>query len=391
MAKFICTKCTKVFSDGNEGAKCPQCGAGYPEVYEIKNSDELLRKEVDKIMEEREKLGISNLIGGLECVIINTERRNQKKAAQELVSTTGLEYEGTVESENYHTCILRQPGNADFLIRARRHDCNPFREINKAVKTAFYPNTRLETLVFKAKDLEKFVEIQQERGVKFMTEDVIHYNDYNFIQTMPSQYTGNSIGFIEWLKEDREYFNEGTRRLEWDIRKPDRPHLKNIGKLDHCATRVKCEDRDAAICEFLSLTNYHFDFAIYVDYLNSITNVARLSDNEYAMVFTAGISPYESDEKTGPTEKFVHNYGHRVHHMAFLTENIEDTYENLKKDGMGFLVELVGSEDEGLKQTFSQPSEYTLLVNEYIKRYGDFDGFFTKSNVTLLTAATDNQ
>jgi hypothetical protein len=58
---------------------------------------------------------------------------------------------------------------------------------------------------------------------------------------------------------------------------------------------------------------------------------------------------------------------------------------------MQFLVELVGSEEEGLKQTFSQPSEYTLLVNEYIKRYGDFDGFFTKSNVTLLTAATDKQ
>jgi hypothetical protein len=109
------------------------------------------------------------------------------------------------------------------------------------------------------------------------------------------------------------------------------------------------------------------------------------------MVFTAGITPYQSDDSTGPTEKFIHNYGQRVHHLSFLTENIEETYESLKKDGMQFLVELVGSEEEGLKQTFSQPSEYTLLVNEYIKRYGDFDGFFTKSNVTLLTAATDKQ
>jgi hypothetical protein len=63
----------------------------------------------------------------------------------------------------------------------------------------------------------------------------------------------------------------------------------------------------------------------------------------------------------------------------------------LKEDGMDFLIELVGSLDEGLKQTFSVQSENTLLINEYIHRYGDFDGFFTKSNVTLLTGATEKQ
>jgi hypothetical protein len=63
----------------------------------------------------------------------------------------------------------------------------------------------------------------------------------------------------------------------------------------------------------------------------------------------------------------------------------------LKEDSMDFLIELVGSPDEGLKQTFSVQSENTLLINEYIHRYGDFDGFFTKSNVTLLTGATGKQ
>ena len=58
---------------------------------------------------------------------------------------------------------------------------------------------------------------------------------------------------------------------------------------------------------------------------------------------------------------------------------------------MDFLIGLVGNEQEGLKQTFSVPSENTLLVNEYIHRYGDFDGFFTASNVTLLTGATNKQ
>jgi hypothetical protein len=109
------------------------------------------------------------------------------------------------------------------------------------------------------------------------------------------------------------------------------------------------------------------------------------------MVFTSGISPYISDEESGPTEKFIHNYGTRVHHLAFNTTEIENAFTALKENDMGFLIDLVGSPDEGLKQTFSEASKNTLLVNEYIHRYGDFDGFFTKSNVTLLTAATDLQ
>jgi hypothetical protein len=124
---------------------------------------------------------------------------------------------------------------------------------------------------------------------------------------------------------------------------------------------------------------------------NSITNVARLSQNEYAQVFTTGISPFTTMEESGPTEKYVQNYGPRVHHIAFHTERIEDTFEGLKQDGMGFLLDLVGSPDEGLKQTFTKGMKSTLLVNEYIHRYGDFDGFFTKSNVTDLTKATGAQ
>ena len=109
------------------------------------------------------------------------------------------------------------------------------------------------------------------------------------------------------------------------------------------------------------------------------------------MVFTSGINPYVDDETSGPTERFVHDYGTRIHHIAFRTENVEPTFDALKETGMEFLLDLVGSGKEGLKQTFSVPSANTLLVNEYIHRYGDFEGFFTKGNVTLLTAATDIQ
>jgi hypothetical protein len=109
------------------------------------------------------------------------------------------------------------------------------------------------------------------------------------------------------------------------------------------------------------------------------------------MVFTSGITRFTNDTDSGPTEKFIQNYGTRVHHMAFQTKNIEATVETLKKDGMAFLLDLVGSETEGLRQIFSEPSQNTLIVNEYIQRYGDFDGFFTRNNVERLTQATEKQ
>ena len=77
--------------------------------------------------------------------------------------------------------------------------------------------------------------------------------------------------------------------------------------------------------------------------------------------------------------------------MAFSARGIEDVVSGLSGQGWQFLCELVGSREEGLKQIFSAMSPRTLLVNEYIERYDGFDGFFTKSNVTHLTKATEKQ
>ena len=125
--------------------------------------------------------------------------------------------------------------------------------------------------------------------------------------------------------------------------------------------------------------------------LNSITSVARLSASDFAMVFTSGIAPFADLETSGPTERFTHSYGPRPHHLAWDTEAIDEVFAGLVDDGQEFLLDLVGSPDEGLKQTFSTMSPHTLLVNEYIHRFGKFDGFFTKSNVILLTEATGTQ
>lgn len=363
---------------------------------DLKEGDANLRREAAHIVENRARLGLEGLVSGLQAVIINTEQQVQRATAEELLRYTGLQYHSAFQDSDSRTCVLKVPGapefrSADLLIRSRLRGSNPFMDINASPKSRHLPNTRLETFVFETKDIERYVSVQKSAGVEFLTDDILDCDNYCFIQTEPSRFTGNSFGFIQWKSQRGNYASRESEMLNWDLKKPDSPHLKNIRWLDHAATRVKAQERDHAILEFMMLTNYKFDFAIYVESYNSITNVARLSSSDFAMVFTSGISPYVSDEVSGPTEKFIHNYGTRVHHIAFQTEQIEDTYQALLNDGQRFLLPLVGSPEEGLKQTFTEPSHNTLLVTEYIHRYGDFDGFFTKSNVTLLTAATGKQ
>ena len=389
MTKVICSACNQVYGNSKSG-RCPNCGSSAPQI-DFKNSDEYLQEKILEVKDRRRNLGLEGLVKELNCIIINTEPNRHQDAVNEFLRYTGFAFYDAFENPRNRTCVLKRRNSADILITSRMGENNPFFQFNMYPKTQHLPNTRLETYVFEIADIEKYILIQKSAGIEFLTDEIIETDNFLFIQTKPSRYTSNSVGFIQWNGEQGNYFTDDSRELPWKLNKPERNYLKNVGKLDHTATRVRARDRDAAIIEFMSLTNYNFDFAIYVKLFNSITSVARLTKEDFAMVFTSGISPYVSNEQSGPTEKFINNYGTRVHHMAFKTDKIEDTYAAIKDDGMDFLIDLVGSREEGLKQTFTVASPHTLLVNEYIHRYDDFDGFFTKSNVTLLTAATDKQ
>ncbi|WP_243310324.1 hypothetical protein [Fundidesulfovibrio agrisoli] len=357
----------------------------------LKNDDNVLLATSEAIIQERRKLGLEGLVGGLEAVVISTEQDHFQPAVLQLLSTTGHQLKYAFSDGDRDVAVLALEGSADLIVQTRTGADNPFREANRGAKTAAMPNTRLETFVFKCRDVREYTRIQRERGVFFLKDHVFDNSRYRYAQTMPSRFTGNAIGLVEWKTRESDYLTDDCRPLALPVTKPAKAYLANIGELDHVATRVRAEERDAAILEFMQLTGYNFTFSVYVEPLNSITNVARLTPEDYAQVFTSGIEPFQSVETSGPTELFIHNYGPRSHHMAFNTANIESTVEALRADGLGFLSELVGSREEGLKQIFSKMSPHTLLVNEYIQRYDGFDGFFTKSNVTLLTESTRNQ
>lgn len=357
----------------------------------FKNNDAVLLQRTQEAQASRAKAGLDGLVGGLEAVIINVEADALRPAVDELLRRTGLRFREAFENDEAVTCQLGQDGAVDFLVRVRKRGGEVFEVLNRHPKTAHLPHTRLETFVFKCRDLDAFHRIQTQRGVRFLTPEIVRSDRHDFIQTLPSPYTGNSLGFVQWKDEESAWKTRDCAPLSLAFEKPALPWLDKIFELDHTATRVRAEDRDDAIVEFIGLTGYRFAFAVYVEGLNSITNVARLSMDDYAQVFTSGIAPFTSLEESGPTEKFIHNYGQRVHHLAFRCEDIEDVYASLGRDGLEFMVELVGGREEGLHQTFTWPSPHTFLVNEYIQRYDGFDGFFTKSNVTLLTKSTEKQ
>ena len=343
-------------------------------------------------LDRRRDAGLEGLVGGLDAVIINVEQDRLLPATSELLRYTGHTCEEAFSDPAVSTFILSCAGSASLILRSRNRGYNPFERFNTAPVAATLPNTRLETLVFTTPDIWEYAALQKERGVAFVTDTPVKLRHGLFIQTQPSQFTGNSLGFVEWHGDDhRSYLPASGITKEHLLPKPSFGYQTGISFIDHAATRVRAQERNAAILEFLSLTNYHYDFAVYVKSLNSITSVARRTKDDFAMVFTSGITPGTRAEPSGPTEKFIHNYGTRVHHVAFSTTDIQRTVGALKDDGLAFLLDLVGSEEEGLRQIFSVPSPHTMLVTEYIQRYGGFDGFFTRSNVELLTKATEKQ
>ena len=369
---------------------CPACGQPGAARVDRTNSDKKLLQDIPRLLRERQEAGLEGLVGGLAFIVINTEPEHHQGAVLELLSRTGLQVADAFEDDDRRTVVLSLEGSADILLTSRKAP-SPFASLSKQPKASALPSTRVETFAFTCDDVETYCRIQRQRGIEFLGQGPVDAPGFRFAQTAPSPFTGLSTGVYEQATSKRCYRTASTRDLDWCLEKPQLPFLSHVGRLDHTASRVRAEHRDAAILEFISLTNYQFEFAIYVKSLNSITNVARLSENDFAMVFTSGIAPFVDMASSGPTERFTFNYGPRTHHLAWDTSRIDDVFAGLVDVGQEFLLDLVGSPDEGLKQTFSAMSHHTMLVNECIHRFGDFDGFFTKSNVTLLTEATKAQ
>ncbi|MFX0115120.1 MAG: VOC family protein [Candidatus Hodarchaeota archaeon] len=157
-----------------------------------------------------------------------------------------------------------------------------------------------------------------------------------------------------------------------------------IIKLDHIAYRVHKGEREKAMGEFIRLLPYQEYKSFVVKSMNAITSCIKLYDTFPVIVVSEGLT------EDSIVEKYCQKYGSRIHHLAYEVTNIDKVVEQQKSAAIAFTTdEIIGSEEEGIKQIFTLPTKTANHIIEYIQRFGDFDGFFTPSNIADLMKSTE--
>lgn len=371
-----------------------------------------------RLLEQRDRVGLTRAIRQIDTLMITVEPGNSLAYTRELCLMTPYHYLVTLESETHDTHILRIDMQApDILVREVK-DPNTrgiFRSLNEVYPIgAHKPNSRYMGEVFRVDNLHEVVELQKTRDVRFFNQDQIRRLELpgNMAIVKPSPYTHNIVAYWERPESDIRVYALGWSVIRADIDAACRQAKETQASLgidtlllpiDHLATRVYSQNREAAILEYLTLTSYYYWGSYDIVDQNSSTNVTKSVHygNELespAKVFTAANHPYFVNHLLGlpsPTEQFVRNFGPRLHHLAVAVTdgevegqaNIDYVVRRLRDCGQDFLLDVIGSRAEGLKQIFSSASEYSSLIVEYVQRFGDFQGFFTKDNVAHLTHA----
>lgn len=376
-----------------------------------------------RLLEERDRSGLTDMIGGIEALMISVEPGNAIAYIAELALMTPYHYLVTLDSPGHLTHILRIDMNSpDILLREVK---NPdhydiFRSLNDLHPVGSQrPHSRYLGEILWVSDRQQVLELQQAREFRFFSPEVMANLDLpaNVSISKPSPYTQNVLGYMERAPGVvRVYHPLGNCSIlpqAQDAYETAKGLQKQLGiadlilPVDHLATRVYSQNREAALLEYLALSSYYYWGSYDIADQNSSTNVCKSvrsvpESASPAKVFTANNLPYcvnHLDGLPSPTENFVRNYGARLHHIALSVrdgetegkENIDFVVDAIASQGKGFLLEVIGSRADGLKQIFSAASPFSALIVEYVQRFGDFQGFFTRDNVAKLTAAAGTE
>jgi hypothetical protein len=376
-----------------------------------------------KIYQRRKSSGIEDLVGNMRAFVTQVEPGTSVDTMVELYLMTPYRYAASYTSEThkffvlhsqaaYPTLILMEPLSASFEEYVSR--INQMYPMSRGS-----PHTRYVGEIYDCDDIDQTRTVLEEQSVRFEYAGEVEnpfYASDGFLFSMPSDFTGNRIGYTAFDPNDPDSLSLGAR---FELDEADRKKLAVAAEsgessgiaplllgVDHMATRILAPDREDAILEFLTQVPYYFWGAYNISAMNSSTNVNRqptITDDKQspAKVFTANNTPSFVNSFAGlpmPTETFVRNYGRRMHHVAIEVKdgdhmagvkNVDFVVNAMKEQGVPFLAKVVGecTDQPNLKQIFSKHSKNTLLITEYIERCHGFDGFFTKDNVAELTAA----
>jgi hypothetical protein len=383
-----------------------------------KKNSPFFEEFLQRLLEERDRAGLTDMIRQIEAIMLTVDPGHSAPYIGELTLMTPYHYLVTLESESHWTHILRIDMNSPDIILREVKDGRIrgiFRSLNEVYPIgAIKPNSRYMGEILRVTNLHSVVELQKAREFRFFSQDEIRRLELpgNLAVGKPSPYTHNIVAYMERPEHDIRVYSLGISEIRPEIQevyqaaKRRQEELGIAGlilPIDHLATRVYSQNREVAILEWLSMSSYYYWGSYDIKDQNSSTNVTKSTHypreaRSPAKVFTANNTPYfvnHLERIPSPTETFVRNYGPRLHHIALGVEdgdhggqeNIEFVVEKIRDEGRNFLLDVIGSKQEGLKQIFSSASEHSSLIIEYVQRYGDFDGFFAKHNVARLTHA----
>ena len=393
----------------------------YPRFGDKQNSA-FFEAYLQRVLDERDRSGLSEMIGGIEALMITVEPGNSIEYITELSLMTPYHYLVTLDSPKHLTHVLRIDMNSpDILLREVKDASysDIFRNLNDLYPVgARRPHSRYLGEILRAHNRHEVVALQQQREFRFFSVGQLAELDLplNVSFSKPSPYTQNVLGYMERPSDGIRVYQHGecvvlpTVQAAYERGKEMQERLgfkDMILPIDHLATRVYSQNREAALLEYLALSSYYYWGSYDIKDQNSSTNVTknvRLHPESMspAKVFTANNQPYcvnHLDLLPSPTETFVRNYGPRLHHIALAVkdgqrngkEHIDFVVDAITAQGKGFLLDTIGSREEGLKQIFSSASDFSSLIIEYVQRFGDFEGFFTRDNVAQLTFAAGLQ
>jgi hypothetical protein len=376
-----------------------------------------------KIFERRAASGLDELLEQIRAVVIQVETGDAVAYLRELYLMTPYRFQAGFTNHTHRLYVLRNKPEFPRLVVMEPLQSDYEDEVTMYNRlfplSAAKPNARYIGEIFSTKDVAKTREILESHNVRFNYHHETKnpfLTDANLVFTFPSDFTFNRVGYTQLDIDDHEAMNLGE---PFDLEAGDAEALDTIAAfaeahnidplvlgLDHMATRILAGEREDAILEFLTLSNYYFWGAYNIHEMNSSTNVTRnglVHDDKQspAKVFTANNTPSfvnSFDNLPMPTENFVRNYGRRMHHMAYEVvdgnhrggeKNVDYVVHTLMDKGIPFLAHVVGEclDDPNLKQIFSKHSQFSILITEYVERCHGYDGFFTKSNVAALTEA----
>lgn len=383
-----------------------------------KENSAFFEQFLQELLTERDRVGLTDMIGQVEALMITVDPGQSIRYVGELCLMTPYHYLVTLESESHWTHVLRIDMNSpDLLVREVKKPATQgiFRSLNEVYPIgAHKPNSRYMGEILRVDNMSEVTRLQQDREFRFFSQDDIRHLELpgNLAITKPSPYTHNIVAYMERREDQLRIYALGLSNIRHDVQEvyleaKELQESLNIDKMltpiDHLATRVYSQNRETAILEWLSLSSYYYWGSYNIKDQNSSTNVTKnvhYDDTIYspAKVFTANNTPYfvnHLEKLPSPTETFVRNYGPRLHHLAIGVydgeyngiENINYVVDAIAKQGKKFLLDVIGSKEEGIKQIFSGASEHSSLIIEYVQRFGDFDGFFTRQNVAELTQA----